>query len=240
MPAPFTLLQRAPGNWDDIFDRQAIEMSISHNMFIRGINAVYAQAPKIQEHQIKAFAFFCNSLLAMIDHHHTIEEELFFPFYESKMGANAMEHNFEQHHKFQEGLQDLERYIKKLLDGKAVYDGNLLIEKLDSFADDMVKHLHDELPTIESSKLRAVFTVQDLKDVEDALRKRVLKEVSLTTVIPLSLALHEKSTAPEFPPLPKPILWLAQYGLWYLHSDAWEFGPCDAYGKLKPGFGNDA
>ncbi|KAG6908661.1 hypothetical protein DXG01_003755 [Tephrocybe rancida] len=240
MSAPFALLtERAPGDWDDIFDRQAIEMSISHNMFIRGINAVYAQAPKIRDDQVQAFAFFCNSLLALIHHHHTIEEELLFPFFETKLGKDTMGGNVDQHHTFQAGLEDLEIYIKEVLAGTTAYVGDLVVKKLDSFAEELVKHLHEELPTIESSKMRAAFTIKDLQDLDAALGKRILKEVSLTTVLPLGLVLHDKSTAPEFPPLPKPILWAAQYGLWYLHSDAWAFGPCDAYGKLKPGFGND-
>ncbi|KNZ73103.1 hypothetical protein J132_01289 [Termitomyces sp. J132] len=221
MPAPFALLQRAPGNWDDIYDRQAIEMSISHNMFIRGINAVYLQTPKIRKHEVKAFAFFCNSLFMMIRHHHTIEEELLFPFFESKMGPNAMGQNLEQHHQFQEGLDDLERYIKKVLGGQAVYDGSLVIKKLDSFADDMVKHLHDELSTIESSRMRAAFTEKELEDAVHVLKKRVLKDVSLTIVLPLGLILHDKSTAPQFPPLPKFVLWLVRHG------------------KPKPDFRND-
>ncbi|KAF5384400.1 hypothetical protein D9615_003115 [Tricholomella constricta] len=239
MPPPYALIARPPGDWDDIFDYQAIEMSISHNMFIRGINAVYAQAAKIEEQQVQAFAFFCNSLLTMIHHHHTIEEELLFPFFEAKLGANAMEHNVEQHHEFSTGLEDLETYIKDVQSGTEQYRSAVVIEKLNSFADALVDHLHEELPTLAADKMRAAFTKQDLKDLESALGKRILKEVSLTTVLPLGLVLHDKATAPQFPPLPKPILWIAQYGLYYLHSDAWEFGPCDVYGKLKPGFGND-
>lgn len=79
----------------------------------------------------------------MIHHHHVIEEELLFPFYESKMGANAMGDNLEQHHRFRQGLADLEMYIKEVMDGKTIYSGDLVISKLDNFADDMVKHLHD-------------------------------------------------------------------------------------------------
>ncbi|KAG5644850.1 hypothetical protein DXG03_007580 [Asterophora parasitica] len=171
-----------------------------------------------------------------------------------------MEHNVEQHHAFLAGLESLEAYIKEIQAGNAQYDGKLVIEKLDSFADGLVQHLHDELPTLASSRMRAAFTEKDLKDLETSLGKRILKEVSLTTVLPLGMVLHDKSTAPQyvssenhvifmnlispplisFPPLPKPILWATQYGLYHLHSDAWAFGPCDVYGKVKPGFGNDA
>jgi hypothetical protein len=39
------------------------DMSISHNMFIRGINAIYAQAEGIKEEQVKPFTFFCISFV---------------------------------------------------------------------------------------------------------------------------------------------------------------------------------
>ncbi|KAG5644849.1 hypothetical protein DXG03_007579 [Asterophora parasitica] len=199
-------------------------------MFIRGLNAIYAQAHKVEDHQ-----------LAMIHHHHTIEEELLFPFFESKLGTDSMHDNFEQHNVFKAGLQDLETYLKGVQAGTLTYSGALVVEKLDNFADGLVEHLHEvkELPTLEASKMQAAFTKQDLKDLESALGKRILKEVSLTTVLPLGLVLHDKATAPQFPPLPRIILWIAQYGLYYLHSDAWDFGPCDVYGRLKPGLGND-
>ncbi|KAG6872661.1 hypothetical protein C0995_007856 [Termitomyces sp. Mi166 len=219
MPAPYALIPPPPGDWKDIYDNQAIDMSISHNMFIRGLNAVYSQALIVPAGKEKAFAFFCNSLIAMIHHHHQIEEELVFPFYESKLGDGTMSHNVEQHHAFLGGLEDLEKYNKGVVDSTNKYDGKVVIEKLETFADGLVQHLHDELSTLDSSKMRAAFTVKELKNLEASLGKRVLKEVSLTNVLPLGMVLHDKSTAPH---------------------DAWAFGPCDVYGKLKPGFGNDA
>ncbi|KAG6908663.1 hypothetical protein DXG01_003757 [Tephrocybe rancida] len=186
-----------PGDWKDAFDNLAIEMSISHNMFIRGLNAIHAQALNVKEDKAKAFAFFCNSLITMIHHHHHIEETLQFPFFETKLGTGSMEHNVEQHHAFMGGLDDLGTYVKGVLGGTVKYDGKLLLEKLDTFADGLVQHLHDELPTLESSKMRAVLTTKDLKDLEAALGKRIIKEVSLTNVLPLGLVLHDKASAPQ-------------------------------------------
>ncbi|KAG6836899.1 hypothetical protein H0H93_001486 [Arthromyces matolae] len=210
-------------------------------MFIRGINAVYAQARTIEDHQVKAFAFFCHALLQLIHMHHSIEDEFVFPFYESKMGdpnVHAMRNNIEEHLDFQEGLKDLQDYIQEVQDGKAVYNGELVIKKLDSFTDKLVKHLHDEIPTIESSRLREAITEKEMKDLEGLLGREILKRVSLTTTVPLTLILHDKTTAPEFPPMPTPVLWLTQNVLWHFHSDAWAFAPCDVYGKVKAGFGD--
>ncbi|KAJ7227378.1 hypothetical protein GGX14DRAFT_629689 [Mycena pura] len=249
MPFPFPVLDCPPGNWKDIFDNQAIlaialnvcsNMAIAHNMFIRGINAVYAQAEGIKKDQVKPFVFFCVSFLGMIHHHHHLEETLLFPFFETKLGAKAMEHNVEQHHEFMDRLNDLEKYLKEVQAGKVSYNGTTIIEKLDTFSDSLVQHLADEIPTLESSKMRAAFTVKELEVFEAEFGKRILKEVSLSIDLPLGFICHDKSTAPHFPPLPTPVMWLAKYGLFRLHSDAWAFGPCDVHGVVKPGLGNDS
>ncbi|KAJ7285152.1 hypothetical protein C8J57DRAFT_1290571 [Mycena rebaudengoi] len=239
MPFPFPLIERPPGDWKDIFDNQAIDMSIAHNMYIRGINAIYAQAEKIKPEQVKPFAFFCINFVVMLHHHHKMEETLLFPFFETKLGLHSMDHNVDQHHGFMAGLEDLEKYFNEVHAGTATYSGPKVIEKLDSFSELLVQHLRDEIPTLESSKMRAAFTKKELQDLEAELGKRILAEVSLVTSLPLGLICHDKSTAPYFPPLPKPILWVVQYGLFRLHSDAWAFGPCDVNGVIKPGLGND-
>ncbi|KAJ7222457.1 hypothetical protein GGX14DRAFT_428806 [Mycena pura] len=240
MPFPFPVLNPPPGNWKDIFDNQAINMAIAHNMFIRGINAVYAQAEGIKEDQVKPFVFFCVSFLGMIHHHHHLEETLQFPFFETKLGAHAMEHNVEQHHEFMDRMNDLEMYLKEVQDGKVPYDGTTIIAKLDSFSDSLVQHLIDEISTLESSKMRAAFTVKDLQDHEAEFTKRLLKEVSLSIDLPLGLVCHDKSTADYWPPVPLPVKWLVKFALFRLHSDAWAFGPCDINGVVKPGLGNDS
>ncbi|KAF7374753.1 Hemerythrin domain-containing protein [Mycena sanguinolenta] len=240
MPYPFALIPRPPGDWKDIFDNQAIDMAVAHNMFIRGINAIYAQAEGIRPEHVKPFTFFCVSFLGMLHHHHQIEETTLFPFYETKLGPHHMDHNVEQHNAFMGGLDNLEAYLKGVQNGTETYNGRRIIELLDSFTDLLVEHLRDEIPTLESSKMRANFTEKDLKDLEAAVGSRVMKEVSLVTTLPLGLICHDKSTATYFPPLPGAIMWIVKNGLFRLHSDAWAFGPCDVNGVVKPGLGNDA
>ncbi|KAJ7475995.1 hypothetical protein FB451DRAFT_1245418 [Mycena latifolia] len=240
MPFPYPMIACPPGDWNDPFDHQAIEMCISHNMFLRGLNAIHAQALGIREEQVKPFSFFCISFFEMVHHHHHIEETYLFPIYDAKLGAHAMDHNVEQHHAFMDGLLDVENYAKAVHAGTATYKGDTIIEKLESFSDALYEHLCEEIPTLESSRLRAVFTKKDLADMEANLVKIILKEISLFTTLPIGLICHDKATAPYFPPMPKPILWAVQYGFSWKHNEAWQFGPCDIYGKLKPGLGNDA
>ncbi|KAJ6623961.1 hypothetical protein B0H10DRAFT_760354 [Mycena sp. CBHHK59/15] len=239
MPLPYTLIARPLGDHNDPFDNVAIEMSIAHNMFVRGLNAIYAQAEGIRADQVKAFTFFCIHFFGMLHHHHHIEETITFPRLEAKLGPHVMDVNVGQHHAFMDGLTDVEVYLKELQAGTATYNGALLIGKLNGFCDTLVEQLHEEIPTLESSRIRAAFTKEYLEETEAILKSHILKDLSLVTTIPTGLVCHDKSSAAHFPPLPKPVLWLVQYCLFRVHSDAWAFGPCDAYGKVKPGFGND-
>ncbi|KAJ7067109.1 hypothetical protein C8F01DRAFT_1227903 [Mycena amicta] len=117
MPYPFPLVARPPGDWKNVFDNLAIDMSIAHNMFIRGMNAIYAQAKGIQDEQVKAFVFFSICIFEALHHHHHLEEALTFPYLEGKMGQDAMGHNVEQHRGFMNGLADLETYLKAVQAG---------------------------------------------------------------------------------------------------------------------------
>ncbi|KAF7316658.1 DNA-directed RNA polymerase subunit [Mycena chlorophos] len=255
MPHPFPLIPQPPGDWKDVFDNFPIEMAIAHNIFIRGINAIYAQVGEIQGDQVKPFTFFCSCFFSMLHHHHHLEETLIFPILESHMGENAMGHNVEQHHGFMDGLKDLEEYLTAIQEEKASFGASTVLEKLDSFSELLVEHLREvsfeslfedpaeiepqEMNTIETSKIRAALTEKDLHDMNAQISAVSMKELSLTTTLPMVLLCNDKAMAPHFPPLPAPALWLAKYVLYYLHRDAWVFAPCDINGVLKPGLGND-
>ncbi|KAF7313135.1 Hemerythrin domain-containing protein [Mycena kentingensis (nom. inval.)] len=239
MPYPYKLIPRPGGDHTNAFENQAIEMSLVHNMFIRGINAIYTQAPSIKPPQVKSFMFFCTQMFQAIHHHHILEETLAFPLLEAKLGAGAMAHNVEQHHEFMGGLDALEKYLHSVQAGEAEYDGAKIRRMLDAFGDVLVQHLNEELKTLDPETLRASLTEADLKSMEQQLQKRILEQATLSTDLALALTLHDKSTAPHWPALPTPPLLLTKYLFYYVHRDAWVFAPCTIHGFLKPGLGNN-
>ena len=57
--------------------------------------------------------FFCHALTAMIEHHHSAEEEHFFPDISVLTGNSAlMAVNLDQHKLFHDGLHGFDDYIK--------------------------------------------------------------------------------------------------------------------------------
>ena len=66
-----------------------------------------------------------------------------FPRYEEKFGKGAMQINVEQHELFIPKIEELEQYMKGVQEGKEKYDGQRIIDMIESFGDIMVQHLTD-------------------------------------------------------------------------------------------------
>ncbi|KAJ7650090.1 hypothetical protein FB45DRAFT_9174 [Roridomyces roridus] len=239
MPFPWPLIAIPAGDWDDSLERQAIEMAAAHNAFIRSLNAIHAQADTIRDDQAKDFAFFCVSFCEMLHHHHDIEESMVFPFFETKLGAGAMSDNVSQHRAFDASFSSFQSWFQEVYDGKATYSAPVALEKVDALGDVLVSHLAAEIPTIHADKLRAAgFKAQDFKDLEKRMMSVILKDISFFTSMPMGILSHDRESLPEFPPLPKPLLWAVRYGFSWKFAKSWEFAPCDWEGKVKAGLGN--
>jgi hypothetical protein len=51
-------------------------MAVSHNIYIRGLNAIYNQAGNVTSPtEVRDFLTFCQIWLEVIQHHHSLEEE---------------------------------------------------------------------------------------------------------------------------------------------------------------------
>ncbi|KDR68365.1 hypothetical protein GALMADRAFT_257009 [Galerina marginata CBS 339.88] len=226
MPAPYPLLDMPPGEFTNIFDYQAINMAAAHNMFIQGINAMVAHAPYVTEEKVQPFMVFCLTLLEGVHHHHHLEETFYFPIMEKKLGAGTLSGNVEEHTHFVPKVEEMEQWLKDVQEGREKYDAQLFLEKVNSFSDTMIDHLNHELPTLESSKIRAVFTEKELKDIDKEFMKLALSNISFYTSLPLSSVCQNPAT-PWFPPIPLPLKWATKWWFSRKHSEAWEFGPVD-------------
>ena len=141
-------------------------MACIHNVFLRGLNAIYLQAPHIQPADAKSFCAFVTNWHALLTLHHTAEEDDGFPLIEEMAGEKGiMDANVQQHHAFLEGLNALERYVKACGAGTERYEGSKVVAMIDRFGKGLAGHLADEIPTIEGLRkygekmagLRSVF-----------------------------------------------------------------------------------
>jgi hemerythrin-like domain-containing protein len=123
-------------------------MAVSHNIYIRGLNAIYNQAHGVAAPaDVKDFLKFCQIWIEVVHHHHSLEEEIMFPGIERDLGEEGiMRINLEQHHAFEEAMEEFETYVGKT--EVSGYNGDIVQELVDKFGELFVSHLHDEIQNL--------------------------------------------------------------------------------------------
>ena len=84
--------------------------------------------------------------LDLLHHHHTLEETFYFPVLEEKLGKDALGGNIEQHKEFIPGVETLHEWCEKVQKGEVVYNAEVFLGLVESFADTMVAHLNSVRP----------------------------------------------------------------------------------------------
>jgi len=221
-----------PGDFTNMFDFPAINMAAAHNMFIQGINAMFHHGPTVKEDKLEPFMCFCLTLLETIHHHHSLEEEFYFPAMEEKLGKGTLSGNVKEHEEFVPKLEALEEWCKKVQKGEVVYDSNVFLGMVESFADTMVAHMTHEPQTLNRDIMREKFTMAELKALDKEFMKHALASIDYYKALPFSLVCGNPST-PWFPPLPAPLKWATRWWFVRRYREAWEFGPLDLSGNER-------
>ena len=129
----------------------AYEMLLAHNLFLRGINSIYLQCINIEKSptDILAFVNYASCWSRILHHHHAAEETFLFPEIEKLTGKpGLMDINVNQHHGFQQGLENYEKYLESVKSTRAQYQGAKLKEIIDSFMPILQEHLVEEIVTL--------------------------------------------------------------------------------------------
>lgn len=129
-------------NFKDHVTTFAVEMILIHNVFIRSLNSIYHYAPRVKKDDETAFAGYCLTFTENIRVQHDMEEEIIFPFLQTKFDMGV---NVEQRAGLTSGVNALEQYMNEVSSHKSAYDGAKVRELIESFGDDLVEHLHDEV-----------------------------------------------------------------------------------------------
>lgn len=197
------------------------DMALIHNVFIRAINSIWRNSILVMPGDEVAFAGYTRCCLAAIHSHHHSEEMFLFPFLQTKLD---MSHNLEQHEAFQVGMHPFEQYMTQVFNGEEKYGGEKTRGLLQAFADPLVEHLHEEIPTISEERLRLLDKKgfqRTLKHLEEHLKNLPGK----FTVVPFIMTHHNFEEAPNWPPVPTPVKWLARNITPFWHYSYWKFSP---------------
>ncbi|KAG8908133.1 hypothetical protein FRB99_000161 [Tulasnella sp. 403] len=234
----FRCLPIPAGNIKDLYELQAMRMAVLHNIVIRSYNSMlyYSGQIKPGTNEYIAFLGYCAVANKFLHAHHDQEEEIYFPFLESKLGAGRMSSNIAGHDAFRAQFTAFETLIADLQSGKAQWDLTTFRNAIYAFAGSLVKHLGEEIGTLNADVLREHISLEELEQVENAVEKRVFEGMSIPRDPPLLFINGDAVNGPWFPPIPTPILWLLKYVLWHVNSAQWQFGCCDKHMRIKPEF----
>ncbi|WAO85512.1 Hemerythrin domain-containing protein [Fusarium falciforme] len=217
----------------------AAEMTLVHNLILRGINAIYNQAINVGARGTGKdkldFANFAYQWGAMLSEHHDTEEKMVFPEIEKITEVRGlMGDSVAEHHAFHDGLTQYMEYLDKVRSGNDTYDGEKLKAIIDSFAPVMQEHLVHEIESL--VKLTDHEDKCDwaawFKKTVDAIVSKDMKDSEFrTNTFPLTMVLHDKTFEggvwSSFPPVPWLILWVMRYLFMNTRKDWWRFAPCD-------------
>lgn len=132
----------------------SIEMANAHNALLRGLNSVYLQAPHvIKPEDIADFLLYAQAWASTVHHHHTVEEQIFFPavdklVQEAGIADSSMNPNVDQHQLFEPEIEKFLKWVEEVRDGEKEYDSKTLLSLIDDFAPILTQHLHDEIDTL--------------------------------------------------------------------------------------------
>ncbi|KAK4946311.1 hypothetical protein LTR10_014509 [Elasticomyces elasticus] len=211
-------------------------MAQIHNILIRALNASwnYAALVKPETQQAADFLLFNQKLFMILDHHHKVEDEFLFPKIESMLNRpGAMEKDTKKHESFADGLAIFEKYVFQTK--PAEFHGITFQHMIESFAPNLIQHLHDEIPMLMS--LHVLDSAALLKVWKKAGR-RAAKDAGLYTSGPLTLGCQDKSFTidgekSDFPEMP----WVLEAVVRNWHSrkyaGAWNFCPSDLSGRRR-------
>lgn len=133
-------------------------MAHAHNCLLRGLNSIVLQAPHVPDaskpdynaRDVKDLLKYTEAWVSTVDHHHHTEETCTFPMMaELAKEPDLMKTSQHQHAEFHSGLEKLGVYARTTRLGEYRWDGPAgMKEIIDSFAEIMVHHLHDEIDVL--------------------------------------------------------------------------------------------
>ncbi|KIX05205.1 uncharacterized protein Z518_06077 [Rhinocladiella mackenziei CBS 650.93] len=214
----------------------ARQMAQIHNTIIRALNASWNHSVSIQPGTQEAadFLLFNQQLFTTLDQHHKVEDDFLFPEIEKMLKRpGAMEENTKGHQSFAEGLAIFQKYV--FVTKASEFHGVTFRHIIESFAPDLIQHLHDEIPTLACLH---VLDSDALMKVWKQTERLAAQDAELYCSAPWTLGCRDKSFTIDgekcaYPNVP----WILEAVIrnWHArkHAGAWKFCPSDLSGRRR-------
>lgn len=158
-----------------------------------------------------------------------------FPEYEKLLKRpGAMDENVAGHEKFMEGFHVFVKYVNKTSADE--YNGLTLRHIIESFGSDLVRHLHEEIPTLVG--LHVVDDERALKRIWKHAEHLATKDADLYLNAPFMLGCQDKEFEIDgekstFLNMPWAVEAIVRNWTSCRHRGVWKFCPSDMQGRRK-------
>lgn len=132
-------------------------MTHAHNCMLRCLNSIVQQAPYIpdvsqpgyNEDDVRDLLLYAECWAKMVEHHHHVEEAVFFPGLEKLTGVSGLMSGPRlQHDEFYGGVVTLREYATECSTRPTAYRWSKMSTIIDDFAPSLSRHLSEEISVL--------------------------------------------------------------------------------------------
>lgn len=140
--------------------------------------------------------------------------------------------SYERTDEFESGIEAYKTYILSLKGAESSFSASKLLSIIDSFSGSLIKHLSDEIPTLEALS-RFGPSIPFLTLAEGEMRKSS-NTLPMAEHVPFFFFNMDRSFEGglwgHWPPIPGPIRWTLTRVIAWPHAGWWRFTSCDYNG----------
>jgi hemerythrin-like domain-containing protein len=242
---PFQLISKPRVEVETAASFCATQMGLIHNIIIRGLNSVVRQAPYVDDaskpdyntQNVKDLLFYVQAWCRNLDHHHSVEENTFFPLVEEATGVVGLMDDLEvEHEEFHGGVVALQRYAENMYARPDDYRWATMRTIISGFAPALINHLHAEIDFLLKMEKFEGADLRRCWEESGKVAEKVDHVSDFFDLFPFIIGNADKTHdgGNDFPPVPKPIRFAMQHWFAKRHRGAWRFNTCDYSGRPQP------
>jgi len=180
----------------DFIATYGIESKLVVNASIRVLNSIYYNAPRVEPGDEGHFAGYCLTTLGAIYRDRQVQmlEKIVFPLLQKKQDMTPF---VKQHASYRDRINTFTEYMESVA-AKGPYDGKKIRELLESFGDELVQTMCEEVKALVPERLKEY----DDKEINEMWQARLVLLKKLVTDTPALLFVighHDPQTAPNWP-----------------------------------------
>ncbi|KAG6866107.1 hypothetical protein C0991_008414 [Blastosporella zonata] len=219
----------------DIYMAQQWEMAGAHAMLMNGLLNVYEKSASIPQGKTQDFVEYALQWVAALDHHHEWEENIYYPLFSPKFNTDTI---VAEHETFHTGMEKLKDYLVSCLPAgttwgysqvagaqeQQTFNGAHMQALVDSFVNELLQHLIQEITYLEPAALRASgLTEAEVKHIAEVSEKHMKSMPPATFLVYTIIHTPKGSLFPPVPGFVRSVL--APYAFYLPNRRLWQFAP---------------